>query len=105
MDSKRKKRKKKREGPVSIRKRAHPNLCTLGGAGRELLQGPLQGICLLGEQPGFGGKRQRRGSLRIKQWLSSAGETFPLTSRHLRSSQRLEAERPTALFSFLATLQ
>lgn len=96
----RKGKKKKREGPVSIRKFAHPNLCTLGGAVCKLLQVPLQGMRLLGEPPGFRGKRWRKGSSRIKQSFLSAKETFPLTSRHLGSSQHLGAERPTALFLF-----
>lgn len=56
------KEKKKREGPVSIRKFAHPNLCTLGGVVCKLLQVPLQGMQLLGEPPGFRGKRRRKGS-------------------------------------------
>lgn len=56
------KKKKKREGPVSTRKFAHPNLCTLGGAVCKLLQVPLQGIQLLGELPGLRGKRRRKGS-------------------------------------------
>lgn len=94
------KEKKKREGPVSIRKFAHPNLCTLGGVVCKLLQVPLQGIQLLGELPGFKRKTMEEGQLRIKQSFSSAKETFPLTSRHLGSSQLLGAERPTALFLF-----
>lgn len=57
-----KKKKGKREGPVSTRKFAHPNLCTLGGAVCKLLQVPLQGIQLLGELPGLRGKRRRKGS-------------------------------------------
>lgn len=93
-------RKEKREGAVSIRKFAHPNLCTLGGAVCELLQVPLQGTRLPGELPGFGGKRWRKGSSRIKQPFWSAKETSPLTSRHLRNSQRSGAERPAALFLF-----
>lgn len=57
-----KEKKKKREGPVSTRKFAHPNLCTLGGVVCKLLQVPLQGIQLLGEPPGLRGKRRRKGN-------------------------------------------
>lgn len=89
---------KKREGPTSTRKLAHPNLCTLGGAGSEH-HGPLQGM-LARRAARFWRKAAEEGQLRIKQWLLSAEETFPLTSRHLGSSQRLQAERPTALFLF-----
>lgn len=85
---------------MSIRKFAHPNLCTLGGAVCKLLRVPLQGIQLLGQPPGSRGKRWRKGSSRFKQSFLSTKETFPLTSRHLRSSQLLGAERPTALFFF-----
>lgn len=47
---------------MSIRKFAHPNLCTLGGVVCKLLQVFLQGIQLLGEPPGFRGKPWRKGS-------------------------------------------
>lgn len=89
---------KKREGPMWSRKLAHPNLCTLGGAGSEH-QGPLQRM-FARPAARFQRKTAEEGQLRIKQWFLSSEETFPLTSRHLGSSQHLEAERPTALFLF-----
>lgn len=52
---------------MSTRKLAHPNLCTLGGAGSEH-HGPLQGM-LARRAARFWRKAAEEGQLRIKQWL------------------------------------
>lgn len=99
-----KEKKKRREGLVSIRKFAHPNLCTLGGVVCKLLQVLLQGIQLLGEPPGFRGKWWRKGS------GESNNRSRVLKELFLQHHVTLEAasfwERKDRLpFSFLATLQ